>query len=112
MNIPDTGNTPETSRANPAYGNTNRDQAERIQDKEPEKNVPAGQRQDEYVQLTAPVQRSALYDVSDVRRGRISSLKKQIMEKQYTPSGEVIAEKIVDVILPPGIKNLRIFRKE
>ena len=112
MNNMDTGNSPDTIRVNPVHVQINTAQPERVREREPETKTQSERQHDEYIQLAVPVQRSALYDVSDVRRERVNYIRNQIQEKKYRPNGEIIAEKIVDVILPPGIKNLRIFRKE
>ena len=70
-----------------------------------------GTQHDEYVQSMNIIQ-DALYHVTDVRRDRIEQLRSQIHEKIYDPNSGKVAEKLLDIILPTGRKNLKVFREE
>ena len=76
-----------------------------------EKQAPMDGQRDEYVQTLANTIKGTMYDVNDVRDDKVSNIRSQILEGRYNPSGEKIAEKIVDILLPMGRKTLSVYKK-
>ena len=114
MNIRDiggTGNAPESSRFD--NGNVNIDHAIEQRDNEviPERQNNLDEHRDEYIRSLTNTIKSTLYEVTDVRQARIRQIRKQIQEEKYNTRGEKVAEKIVDILLPMGMKTLSIYKK-
>lgn len=109
MNITDTGNTVDTLRIDPAAVRNN--QPEKTRTERNTDQIRQAQNQDKYVQKTEGVAGSALYSISDVRGSRRIQ-NDQLQEQRSTLNGEKIKDKVLDIILPPGVKNLKIFRTE
>lgn len=110
MNIRDTGNTSDTLRIDPAA--VRNSQPEKPRTEKNTDRIRQAKDQDKYVQKTEGVAGSALYSISDVRgSGRIQG-DGQLQEQRSTLTGKKITAKVLDIILPPGVKNLKIFRTE
>ena len=84
---------------------------EKSQEEIPVRQEQAGEQLDEYVQSMNIIQ-NALYNVTDVRRDRVGQLRSRINEGKYNPNSGKIAEKLLDIILPTGRKNLKVFLEE
>ena len=68
--------------------------------------------QDAYISSITSRIHSASYNVYDVRQGKVDELRARIQEGTYHPDGEQVAQKLIDMILSTGRKNLRIYRME
>ncbi len=112
MNILNTGNTPDTLRIDPAAVRNNQPQPEKPSTERNTDRIRQTQYQDKYVQKTEGFVGSALYSISDVRRSRRIQREDQLQEQRSTLNGKKITDKVLDIILPPGVKNLKIFRTE
>jgi len=110
MNITDTGNTVDTLRIDPAAVRNN--QPEKTRTERNTDQIRQAQDRDKYVQKTEGVAGSALYSISDVRGSRRIQGDDQLQEQRSTLNGKKITDKVLDIILPPGVKNLKIFRTE
>ncbi len=118
MNIRDVGNTPDTTGADRV--NTQKKPAEpvRAQEEKPvqavkiEQAKQAEQRQDEYISSMVDSVQSASYSVFDVRRGKVDDLRARVQEGTYNPDGRKVGQKLIDMILSTGRKNLIIYRNE
>ena len=78
----------------------------------PDNQQRAERTQDEYIQTHEEVQRNALYNVSNVRNARRFNTGLRFQTRRSILSGEQFSEKIVDVVLSPGVKKLEIFAQE
>jgi hypothetical protein len=112
MNIRDTAKTSETLRVDTAAVRTNQQVAEKPRAERNTDQTSQTQNQDRYVQKTEGFVGSALYSISDVRRSRRIQGENRLQEQRSTLTGKKITEKVLDIILPPGVKNLKIFRTE
>lgn len=72
----------------------------------------AEERRDVYIRPAIRTIRNALYDVTDIQRSGADVMSARIQEGETTQTGEKIARKLVDMILPMGRKNLRIYQKK
>ena len=111
MNIRDTGNA-DVLRVDPAAVRNNQPKTEKPPAERPAARVNRERDEDEYVQATRGGTGSALYSISDVRRGGRNQGEERFQEQRSTLTGKKIEKKVLDIILPPGVKNLKIFRTE
>ena len=114
MNIRDiggAGSAPESSRFDTENVNIEHAAEHRDNAVIPERQDHIDEHRDEYVRSLTNTVKSALYEVTDVRQSRVRQLQNQIQEGKYNPSGVKIAEKVVDILLPMGLKTLSIFKK-
>jgi len=110
MNITDTGNAVDTLRIDMTAVRNKQpenNRAERNTEQLRQVNI-----QDKYVQNNETVNEGALYSISDVRGRRRISRDDQLQENRSTLNGQRITGIVLDMILPPGVKNLTIFRTE
>ena len=112
MNIRDTGNATETLRIDTAAVRNNQARTITPRTENTAERIRREQPQDQYVQTTQNFTGSALYQISDVRRGRHIYNDERYQEQRSLLTGKKVTEKVVDIILPPGVKNLKIFRTE
>ena len=118
MNIRDVDNanfslrmTPDNANAAPVIRAERQEQLLQRDEYIPSMRDISGERQDEYVRST-PMLRNALYNVSDVSQNRIEQLRCRIKEGRYNPNGEESLQKLIDIILSTGRKNLRVYQIE
>ena len=107
MNIQDMGDVGSA----PVKGRSEIEPQRKTQEDIPVSQEQSFEQHDEYVQSTNIVH-DALYNVSDVRQDRVEQLRSRIHEEKYNPNSGKVAEKLLDVILPTGRKNLKIFREK
>ena len=112
MNILNTGNTSDTFRIDPAAVRNNQPQTEKPRTERKPDRINQAQDQDKYVQKTEGFVGSALYSISDVRRSRRIQKENRLQEQRSTLNGKKITDKVLDIILPPGVKNLKVYRTE
>lgn len=119
MNISDVGNTPDTGRADrviahnkPAEPVKAIQAGQTVQAVQAEQARQADERHDEYISSMVDTVQSASYSVFDVRRGKVDDLRARIQEGTYNPDGGKVAQKLIDMILSTGRKNLKIYRME
>ena len=110
MEIRDIGNIPDSSRIDRIHKQDKPAEPDRVQEEKPVQAEPTEQQRDEYISSMVDRVQSASYNVFDVRQGRVDDLRAQIQEGTYNPEGEKIAQKLIDVILSTGRKNLRVYR--
>ena len=112
MNIRDVGNTPDTTGADRVITHNKPAEPVRAQEEKPVQAEQTEQPQDEYISSMVDTVQSNSYSVFDVRRGKVDDLRAHIQEGTYNPDGRKIAQKLIDMILSTGRKNLRIYRME
>ena len=113
MNIRDIGNTansPESSRFDAENVNIDHPIERGAHEVIPERQDHTDEHHDEYVRSLTNNVKSTLYEVNNVRMSRIRQIRSQIREEKYDPSGEKIAEKVVDILLPLGMKTLSVYK--
>ncbi len=118
MNIRDIGNlgnAPESSRFDTENVNENVKIEQPIEQRDqvsvPERSENPEEYKDEYIRSLTNTVKSTLYKVTDVRQSRISQIRKQIQNEKYNPGSDEVAEKIVDILLPLGMKTLSVYKK-
>lgn len=112
MNIRDVGNTPDTAGADRVATQNKPAEPVKAQEEKPVQAEQAEQPQDEYISSMVDSVQSASYSVFDVKRGKVDDLRARVQEGTYSPDGRKVAEKLIDMILSTGRKNLRIYRME
>lgn len=106
--VPDQGDRVETAR-NAQDTQTVREKQNAVKNAQ---RMQANERRDTY-ETSAFADRSALYDVADIRRrGGGHVLPRYQAVRIITISGDRLVEKMVDVVLAMERKSLRIYRKE
>ncbi|MBN1291360.1 MAG: flagellar biosynthesis anti-sigma factor FlgM [Candidatus Latescibacteria bacterium] len=112
MNIQDVGNNAGSVRTDQVNVQTKPAETKKIRDEITTRQEQAEESRDEYVGSIMNIMKSASYSVSDVRQGKVDELRARIREGNYNPSGEKIAQKLVDMILATGRKSLKVYRIE
>ena len=113
MNIQDIGNTansPESTRFDAENVNIDHPIEHRAHEVIPERQDHTDEHRDEYIRSLTNTVKSTLYEVNDVRMSRIRQIRNQIHEEKYDPSGGKIAEKVVEILLPLGMKTLSVYK--
>ena len=111
MNIQDVGgagSAPDSSQFDTEKVNVNPANEIRVRKEVPEIQEDLDENRDEYIRSLTNTIKSTLYDVTDVRRDRTGRIRRQIENKSYNPSGEKVAEKVVDILLSMGKKTLSV----
>jgi hypothetical protein len=106
--VPEQGESPESDpAAKNAQPLTNERNAGKVKG-----TVQTNERRDTY-KTAAFVDRSALYDVADIRRrGEGHVLPRYQVVRHLTLEGDRLVAKVVDIILATERKSLRIYRNE
>ena len=112
MNNIDTGNTSDTLRIDSTAVRNNQPQTEKNRTERTTDQTDQTQDQDKYVQESDGFVGGAIYSVSDVQKSRRIQRNNQLQEQSSTVTGKKITGKVLDIVLPPGVKNLKIFRTE
>ena len=112
VNISDVGKIPDPVRIDRTDPGTKPKEPDRTREEEPVRKELTELSHDEYVSSVTSRIRSASYNVYDVRQGKVDDLRARIQEGTYHPDGEKVAQKLIDMILSTGRKNLRIYRTE
>jgi len=119
MNIPDIGGTgaaADNVRHDIEIQRPEQTQPEnivenRLRPETSENNELLSQQKDEYIRSLSNIVKGTMYDVTDVRVEKIKKIRTMIQESRYNPNGKEVAEKVVDILLPMGIKTLSIYTK-
>ncbi|MFC1528529.1 hypothetical protein ACFL5B_01325 [Candidatus Latescibacterota bacterium] len=126
MNIPDVGNSPETTQVEAAHMLIDTPNVNTSGETRPVRETQPVQRRDEYVRTMQgnikkrpdeyiPTRiialRSNLYDVSDISRNRNNIINSREVGSSL-PTGEKVDEKLFDIILSGGLKSLQVYRKK
>ena len=112
MEIQDIGNIPDSARIDRINPQDKPAEPDRVQEEKTIQSEQTEQQRDEYISSMIDRVQSASYNVFDVRNGRVDDLRARIKEGTYNPEGEKIAQKLIDVILSTGRKNLKVYRME
>ena len=112
MNIRDTDKVPATLRIETSTARNEPAKKTNLPIDQPENQDNTEESQDEFVRSNVEVSGSALYDISDVRGARTRSFDNRFQVNKSILSSEKFTEKLVDVILPAGVKSLKIFKSD
>ena len=125
MNISDVGNSSETVQAEMAHMRMDTSNVSYSGETRPLRETQPAQQRDEYVRsMKGNIQerpdeyipsriitiRSNLYNVSDINRNRNDKMR-SFQVGSILPGGEKVDEKVFDIILSGGMKNLQVYRK-
>ena len=113
MNITETENAPATLRIEPQQPAREVKTVARAERETSRNQAQAEQPQDRFIQQPEmAAARGALYNVTDVRRRGGARIANRLQEGEVVLSGSKVGEKLIDIILTPGVKKLEIYRTE
>ena len=112
MDIRDIGKIPVSFKIDQVNPRKKLTEPDRKRMEEPAQKYRADKLQDEYISSMVKRVQIVSYNIYDVRHGKIDDLRARIQEGSYNPNGEKIAQKLIDLALSTGRKNLRVYRME
>ena len=110
MNIPVIGNYSGTVQVEMAHMRMDTSNVSDSEETKSLREAQPAQRRDEYIPSRIIVFHSNQYSVSDINRNRNDKMR-SFQVGSILPGGEKVDEKVFDIILSGGMKNLQVYRK-